>query len=278
MGAIETGVDVTQTKPAASFRKGIYRTVLVAALIALQSAVLLPALAQDDERPRWFGNSFDNRTVLAYGIPDSDYVVLWFSCTPGASVVKAGIQEEERLAEDGDLLPVQLAAGGVQIAFSETIRTNEESGGIELHVDLPLDEAQRRILTSDEPLEITLGERMRHYEMEGAAEPAARMIAACDSPKPASDLDVTVTNKAKRPLQSFAYSQAGVNDFNSDTFGYETLASGASRAFTIPGGRDICSFDISVFFVEADEEECCSMGEPAGTQNLCENSEFVIHD
>lgn len=269
---------MTQTKPAASFRKGIYRTVLVATLIALQSAVLLPALAQDDEQPRWFGNSFDNRTVLAYGIPDSDYVVLWFSCTPGASVVKVGIQEEERLAEDGDLLPVRLAAGDAQIAFSETIRTNEESGGIELHVDLPLDEALRRILTSGEPLEITLGERMRQYEMEGAAELAARMIAACDSPKPASDLDVTVTNKAKRPLQSFAYSQAGVNDFNSDTFGYETLASGASRAFTIPGGRDICSFDISVLFVEADEEECCSMGEPVGTQNLCENSEFVVHD
>jgi hypothetical protein len=69
-----------------------------------------------------------------------------------------------------------------------------------------------------------------------------------------------------------------VGDLNSDAFGYETLAPGASRAFTIPGGRDICTFDISVLFVAEDDEECCSMGEPAGTQNLCENSEFVVHE
>ena len=89
---------------------------------------------------------------------------------------------------------------------------------------------------------------------------------------------MTVTNKATKTLESFAYSEAGVGDFNSDTFGYETLAPGASREFTIPGGRDICTFDISVLFAAEDDEECCSMGEPAGTQNLCENSEFVVHD
>src|SRR3546814_7487871 len=77
--------------------------------------------------------------------------------------------------------------------------------------------------------------------MRGAAEPGASMIAACDASTPASDLDVTVTNKARKALESFAYSDAGVNDFNSDTFGYETLAPGASREFTIPGGRDICT-------------------------------------
>jgi hypothetical protein len=257
----------------------IYRVFLAVIMIVLMPAAVLPAAAQDEEQPRWFGSSFDNRTtVLAYGIPDSDYVVLSFSCRPGAAVVKAGIQEEERIAEDGDLLPVRLAAGGVQIDFSETILTNEESGGIELHADLPLDETLRRILTSEGQLEITLGEHTRHYEMEGAAEPAASMIAACDSPKPASDLDVTVTNKAKRPLQSFAFSEAGVNSFDSDAFGYKTLEPGANRTFTISGGREICTFGISVTFAQDDDEECCSMGEPAGTQNLCEHAEFVVHD
>lgn len=265
-------------KSSVFFGNGVYRIVLAATIIVLMPAAILPATAQDEDQPRWFGSSFDSRTtVLAYGIPDSDYVLLSFSCRLGAPVVKAGIQDEEKIAEDGDLLPVRLAAGGIQIEFSETILTNEDSGGIELHADLPLDETLRHILTSEGNLEITLGGHTQRYDMKGAAEPAAAMIATCDSPKPASDLDVTVTNKAKLPLHSFSYSQAGVNDFNSDTFGYDPLVPGASRTFTIPDGRSICTFDISVIFIEADDEECCSMGEPAGTQNLCENSEFVVH-
>jgi hypothetical protein len=114
--------------------------------------------------------------------------------------------------------------------------------------------------------------------MDGAAEPAAAMLAACDTPKPANDLDVTVTNRASRALHSLAYAEAGVPSFDSDAFGYEPLEPGASRTFTIAGGRDICTFDIEVTFVEEDDEECCSEGEPAGTQNLCEASEFVVHD
>jgi hypothetical protein len=202
--------------------------------------------------------------------------MLSFSCRSGVRGVKVGIQEEERIAEDGDLLPVRPAAGGVQIKFSQKVLANEESGGIELHADLPLDDILRHILTSKEQLEITLGRRTQRYAMGGAAEAAAKMIATCDSAKPANDLDVTVTNKAKLPLQSLGYSEAGVNSFDSDTFGYEPLEPGASRRFTIPGGREVCTFDISVLFETG--EECCSMGKPAGTQNLCENAEFVVHD
>jgi hypothetical protein len=107
---------------------------------------------------------------------------------------------------------------------------------------------------------------------------AAALIATCDAPRPANDLDVTVTNAARRPVQNLAYSEAGLDWFDGDTFGYEPLEVGASRTFTIPAGRDICTFDLSVTFVEDDDAECCSMGEPAGTQNFCENSAFVIHD
>src|SRR3546814_19694462 len=78
MGARETGNDLQQTKPAARFGKGIYRAILAAAMIALLPAALLPAAAEDEEKPHWFGATYDNMTVLAYGIPDSDYVMLSF--------------------------------------------------------------------------------------------------------------------------------------------------------------------------------------------------------
>ncbi|MEH6949914.1 hypothetical protein V4R08_00925 [Nitrobacter sp. NHB1] len=266
-----------QTKSAVYFGQGIYRIFLAAIMIALIPAAVSSATTQDKEQPRWFGGSFDNKTVLAYGIPDSDYVVLLFSCRPGASVVKVDVQDEESGAKEGDLLLVGLAAGKERVEFSEKAILNQDSGGVELHADLLLNQALRHILASKEPLEITVAGHTQRFAMNGAAGPAARMIAACDSPKPAADLDVTVTNKAGLPLQSFAYSQTGVNSFESGGFGNKKLEPGASRTFTIPDGRKICTFDISVILAK-DDEECCSMGKPAGTQNLCENSEFVVHD
>jgi hypothetical protein len=268
---------VKQTKSAGRFGKDIYRTLLAAILIALMPTAVLSATAQDNERPRWFGNSYDNKTVLVYGVPDSDYVVLLFSCRPGASVLKLDVQDEKSGAKEGDPLLVRLVAGRERVEFSEKAVLNQDSGGVELHADVPLDEALRHILASKEPLEITVAGHTQRYAMDGAAEPAARMIATCDSPKPANDLDVTVTNKARLPLQSFAYSQAGVNSFDSGEFGNKTLEPGASRTFTISDGRKICTFDISVLLAK-DDEECCSMGKPAGTQNLCESTEFVVHD
>lgn len=253
---------------------------LAASMIALLSAAAAPAAAQDEEQPRWFGDRFDNMTILAYGIPDSDYVALSFGCELGAHAVKVGVQDEQSNAEEGKLLAAHLTAGGKQIAFSGKAVRNQDSGGIELYAYLPLGAALRHVLVSNGPLEVTIAGRTQRYAMAGAVQPAAKLLASCDGSKPAkpaNDLEVTVTNKAKRPLQSFAYSEAGVNAFDGDSFGAEPLAPGASRTFVIPKGRSICTFDISVIFAD-DDEECCSMGEPAGTQNLCGNSTFIVHD
>ena len=251
---------------------------LAAILIGLSPGGILPVAAQDEEQPRWFGNTYDRTTVLVYGVPDSDYVMLHFSCTTGNPAVNIHLQDEESLAEEGTLLSVILSAGGENIAFSEKAIPNEDSGGKDVEGHLPLDQTLRRILTATGTLEIVVDGHTQTYDMDGAAEPAAAMLAACDTPKPANDLDVTVTNKASRALHSLGYAEAGVASFDSDAFGYEPLEPGASRTFAIPEGRNICTFDIAVTFVEEDDEECCGEDVPAGTQDLCEKSEFVVHD
>src|SRR3546814_18459225 len=63
----------------------------------------------DEARPRWFGDRFDSMTILAYGIPDSDYVALSFGCEPGAAV-SVGVQDEASDAKEGELLSVHLAS------------------------------------------------------------------------------------------------------------------------------------------------------------------------
>ncbi len=249
-----------------------------ATMIALALATTLPAAAQNEEKPRWFGGTYDRTAILAYGVPDSDYVILNFSCRPGAPVVKVDIQDELNQATTGKPLRVRMATGGIAIEFSDKGVVNQESGGLELHGELPLDEALRRILTSDEPLEVSVEGRTQRYAKNGKVESAAaRLFATCEAPKPADDLDVTVINKATLPLQSFIYSQAGVNAFDSGEFGNRSLEPGASRTFTIPDGRKICIFDIAVI-VAKDDAECCEEPKPAGRQDLCKNGEFVVHD
>jgi hypothetical protein len=249
---------------------------LAVTVFALMTA--WPAAAQHEGKPRWFGGIYDKTTILAYGVPDSDDVVLVFSCRPGAPAVKVSVQDEDSGANKGKQLRVRLATAGAQVEFSDNAVINENSGGIELHAELPLNEALRRILTSDEPLEVTVGKRMQRYAKDNASESAAvKMFAACDAPKPADDLDITVINKAALPLQSFAYSEAGVNAFDSGEFGNRPLAPGASRTFAISDGRKICTFDISVVLAK-DDAECCEEPKPAGTQDLCKSGTFVVHD
>ena len=271
---------MNQTKLPARFGEGACRAILAAILIALMPAAILPAAAQDDEKPRWFGSAYDDVATLVYGVPDSDYVILSFSCRRGASVVKLDLQDEQADAEEGDLVRASLATNGIHVEFSDKATMNQDSGGIELHADLPLDEALRRVLTSGDEVTVTVGGQTQRYAMEAAAEPAAAMFAVCDSPRPPNDLDVTVTNRASLPVESLGYSETGVDAFDSDAFGYEPLEPGASRTFTIPGGRDICTFDMAVLFAEEAEEdgECCRVQQPTGTQDLCENGEFVVHD
>lgn len=260
-------------------RRSLRRAMLAVILIGLSPAAILPAATQESkEQPRWFGSTYDRTTMLAYGVPDSDYVMLHFSCTVGKPMVDVYVQDEESQAEEGAMLSVNLSVGRDRIAFSERAIPNEDSGGKDVEGHLPLDDTLRRILTATGTLEIAVDGHAQRYDMGGAAEPAAAMLSACDTPKPARDLDVTVTNKASRALHSLGYAEARVASFDSDAFGYEPLEPNASRTFTIPEGRDICTFDIAVTFVEESDEECCGGDVPAGTQNLCENSEFVVHD
>ncbi|MGB5904594.1 MAG: hypothetical protein WBF99_07445 [Xanthobacteraceae bacterium] len=71
---------MNRTKPVARFGNSMRPAVLAALLIALTPGVVLPASAQaNEEKPRWFGTSHGNTTMLAYGVPDSDYIMLSFS-------------------------------------------------------------------------------------------------------------------------------------------------------------------------------------------------------
>lgn len=56
---------------------------LAATASALLTAAVLPAFVQEEDQSRWFGSIHDHMAMLIYGVPDSDYVMLYFFCAIG---------------------------------------------------------------------------------------------------------------------------------------------------------------------------------------------------
>lgn len=93
----------------------------------------------------------------------------------------------------------------------------------------------------------------------------------------AADLKVTVTNKSRRRIEQIALREPDDIELDSDAFGYDGLAPGRQRTFTIPGGTAVCTWEVSVLFAEK-EEDCCSDPLPIGQQNLCNDPRIVVRD
>jgi uncharacterized protein YecT (DUF1311 family) len=176
---------MTQPPPTVRFRLCLRQVFLTVLLIALAWAAW-PAAAQDDEQPRWFGNRHDDLATLAYGVPDSDYVMLSFGCTPGAGTVDINIQDEHSGTQADQQTPIRLQAGGRHVEFSARGTENQDSGGVDFNATLPLDDTLRHMLSARDSLDITIKNHTERYPLTGATEPAARLLAACEAPKPSS--------------------------------------------------------------------------------------------
>src|SRR3546814_4491278 len=55
-----------------------------------------------------------------------------------------------------------------------------------------------------------------------------------------ADLSVTVTNKSRRRVEQIALREPDGIERDSDAFGYDGLAPGRQRTFTVAGGAGVC--------------------------------------
>lgn len=90
-----------------------------------------------------------------------------------------------------------------------------------------------------------------------------------------ADLRVLAVNETHRRIEDIALREPDGIELDSEPFGYDGLAPGHRRAFTIPGGAGVCTYEILVLF---EEEDCCSDPLPIGLQNLCDDPRIVVHD
>lgn len=89
----------------------------------------------------------------------------------------------------------------------------------------------------------------------------------------ADDLVFSLKNGTNSVLTNFYASPVGVEQWEEDIFGRDTLAPGESMQITIADGRRACDYDMRFEF-----EESSDLDTTTDKQNLCELSEYTIHE
>jgi hypothetical protein len=248
--------------------------ILLAAALVFAAA---PTWAQDD-RPHWYSVTDPDQARLVYGVPDSDDTSLIFICDKGSAVLTAYLTHPPVRAAVGKSLAVRMSDGRTTVDFSGKVRAQEMDDLLHLQSQVPLDAAFEAILASQGQVTISVAGVTARYPLAGVAAAARPLIALCGTAAraaPAADLKVTVTNKSRRRVEQIALREPGDIELNSDAFGYDGLAPGRQRSFTIPGGAGVCTYEISVLFAEK-EEDCCSDPRPIGQQNLCADPRILV--
>lgn len=89
----------------------------------------------------------------------------------------------------------------------------------------------------------------------------------------AEDLVFTLKNGTTAVLTNFYASPVGVQQWEDDIFGRDTLSPGESMQITIADGRTVCEYDMRFEF-----EESSNLDTTEDKQNLCELGEYTIHE
>jgi hypothetical protein len=105
-----------------------------------------------------------------------------------------------------------------------------------------------------------------------AAASAFAVVFAFASASYAEDLTFTLINKTSGTLERFYSSPVGVNNWEEDVFGKDTLGPGESMEITIADGRTVCKYDMRFEFTEDSGFE-----DLEDTQDLCKMGSYTIH-
>ncbi len=154
---------------------------------ALMTAAVWPAAALDQKQAALVRAGLTDRTtILAYGVPDSEDVVLVFSCRPGAPAVKVTC----RTRTAGPARAIVRVASGDRLArsgriFHNAVPPNQNSGlRVELHAELPLMRLCGVILTSDTNRWRSTSRRAEQRYAEGRDHDRISQSAAEDRSRP----------------------------------------------------------------------------------------------
>lgn len=239
--------------------------------LSVAAVFFTSAGAAHSENLQWLVSQYDNTTFLSYGIPDTDYSPIGFHCSTGDETVRLIVTHDAPGAKDGQQMRITLSSDAGSVELSAIGQFQEIDDLLHLEGQTRLDRKLARILSANGALNVSIDGSKQDIPLAGAADHIDALVAACGAPLKPNDLEVRITNNTDTPVVGLLFSEHGVNDFDGDTYGNEVLAPGDNTYLIIPDGRPSCSFDLRAEYDEEAERDPFE-----GTQNLCENGEFLI--
>jgi hypothetical protein len=147
---------------------------------ALAESLALDAGAQDDRR-RWIALSSPEASTAVYGTPESEDLVISFSCKLATRQIVVGFIHEPVGAKDGMRIGMELSSEGGRVRLDATAeRLPPFDDRFLLLAETTLSPALRPILTDGKTLSVKVQDRGEEIPLRGAADAAADLIKACE--------------------------------------------------------------------------------------------------
>ncbi len=142
-------------------------------------ASLSPARAQ--ETLSWHGRAEGGTISLSYGIPDSDYALLSFSCTPDGEGVIFTYAYEPIQSREGAEVEVLLQVRDIEVGIPTKGFRLELDDAFLVQGKTQLDDRLVELITSRGILMVFVEDGSEEYPLDGAREAAAHLIENCRS-------------------------------------------------------------------------------------------------
>lgn len=146
----------------------------IAALVCLA-----PIMAQAEENLGWHGQKGEHGASLFYGIPQTDYAPLSFSCMSGSAELTFAFVFAPIDAVDGVEVEVLLEAGDIAVPIATIGARIEMDDSFILEGRTVLDARLTDLLTSRGMLSVFVEDGAEEYPLHGAREATAALIETC---------------------------------------------------------------------------------------------------
>jgi hypothetical protein len=140
---------------------------------------LMPISAQAGEDLGWHGHKDEHGATLFYGIPQTDFAPLSFSCTKGSNELTFAFAFAPINAVDGVAVEVFLETGDIAVPIMTTGFTIEMDDSFLLEGRTMLDNRLVDLLTSGGTLSVFVEDGSEEYSLDGAREAASALIETC---------------------------------------------------------------------------------------------------
>jgi hypothetical protein len=136
-----------------------------------------PAGAQESRQ--WIGATSPDSVSLLYGTPDTDDVVINFTCDRVKKSIRFAYTFEPAGATSGMRIDVELSSEGGKMVLNAAGRRMDTDDAFVLEATTRADAALRRTLTEGRTLSIRVQMQVQAFPLSRATKPAADLIAAC---------------------------------------------------------------------------------------------------